>query len=105
MSSGEELLDLCYNYAKKAVASWQQEVPQYKMDNFGNSADKIREIKDFNNVVAKMSIENNLDVYEPIYEATESYDYETGQYTHVYHDIMNDEWYEGDEDFSEDGEW
>ena len=82
LESGKELLELCYDYAKEVTDSWREDVPEYEMDEFDGDAEVIRKIDDFANTVAKVSIENNLDVMEPMFESRESYNYLTGKYSH-----------------------
>ena len=68
------------------------------MKEFNNDVNKIRDITDFSNTVAKVTIENKLEIMEPMYEATETYNYLNGKYSHKVYDLANDEY------FDEDGE-
>ena len=80
-STGEELLELCINYANEVINSCEEE-SEYELVEFNQDVDEISAIEDFSNTVAKVSIENNLDIYEPVYEAREYYNYLTHKYSH-----------------------
>ena len=76
-NTGKDVINSCKQFIEDSVKKWKQEFGDVNTPPFEGNIKEIEKINNIKENVNKISIESSLDIYEPVYEAIDSYNYLT----------------------------